>query len=160
MSNKKRHSTWKIEGVVKMPGNIFFILLWNYQKEIESQPLRSAIVIFCGSMGHAMLSNEIVCNKLCGWNITSSFQNFILFILAPPQTPFSVQMLSSTKMRGEGLLVVTFRSRSYRDVQRKAIKSLGLWGKPRHESAKAAKWWKETEGFSVMTKNPCIPHCW
>ena len=53
-------------------------------------------------------------------------QNFILFIVATPQTPFSVQMLSSTKMRGEGLLVVTFRSRSYRSVQRKAIKNLGL----------------------------------
>ena len=84
-------------------------------------------------------------------------QNFILFIVATPQTPFSVQMLSGTKMHGEGLLVVTFRSRSYRGVQRKAIKNLGLWGKPRHELAKAAKWWKETEGFSVMTRNPCVP---
>lgn len=49
---------------------------------MESQPLRTAIVIFYGSVGHAMLSNETVCNKLCGWNITPNFQDFILFILS------------------------------------------------------------------------------
>lgn len=55
MSNKKRHSAWKIKGVVEMPRDICFILLWNYQEEMESQPSRIAIVIFCGSVPWGML---------------------------------------------------------------------------------------------------------
>lgn len=57
---RKKKSTWKIKGVVKMPRDIFFILLWNYQEEMKSQPSGTAIVIFCSSVGHTMLSNETV----------------------------------------------------------------------------------------------------
>lgn len=61
---------------------IFCFLLRDYEREEGFQSLRTGDSNFSSSMGHTMLRNETVSNKTWGWNITSGFQNFILFILS------------------------------------------------------------------------------
>lgn len=61
---------------------IFCFLLKDYERDEGFQSLRTGDSNFTSSMGHAMLRNETVSNKIGGWNITSGFQNFIPFILS------------------------------------------------------------------------------
>lgn len=61
---------------------IFCFLLRDYERDEGFQSLRTSDSNFSSSVGHTMLRNETVSNKIWGWNITSAFQNFIPFILS------------------------------------------------------------------------------
>jgi len=61
---------------------IFCFLLRDYERDEGFQSLRTRDSNFSSSMGHTMLRNETVSNKIWGWNITSGFQNFIPFIVS------------------------------------------------------------------------------
>lgn len=61
---------------------IFCFLLRDYERDEGFPSLKTGDSNFSSSMGYTMLRNETVSNKTWGWNITSGFQNFILFILS------------------------------------------------------------------------------